>query len=573
MEIIKTRKTYDAVIIGSGAGGGMSANILAENGLNVAIIEAGPFFDPAQNQYRSQLRPAWESPRRGASTPLRNFGDWDAAYGGWNIDGEPYTKEEGTDFWWFRSRMLGGRTNHWGRISLRFGPLDFKRNDIDGLGDNWPIGYDEIKPFYDRVDKMIGVFGSKEGIYNEPDGFFLPPPKPRLHEMYYIKGARKAGIPVIPSRLSILTKRLNSDRGVCFYCRQCNRACQIYADFSSGSCLIFPAQKGTGRVDLFVNAMARKVITNKEGKATGVSYINKENGTEQVINGKVIVMGASACSTARILLNSKSTQHPNGLGNSSGVMGRYLHDSTGADRMALIPDLMNRKTYNEDGVGGLHVYTPWWLNDAKLDFPRGYHFEIWGGLGHPSYGTGFNVSDLNSYIGGTVGGYGDKLRDDMKKFYGSTIGISMRGESVPQYDNYCSIDPNKVDQWGIPVLKFNYRWTEYEYKQAKHAQDMMEEVLTSAGGIMIGDKPGEDRGYGLTAPGQIIHEVGTTRMGDDPKRSVTNKWSQLHDCENVFIVDAGTFVSQADKNPTWTILALSMRASEYVVDQLKKQNI
>ena len=469
--------------------------------------------------------------------------------------------------------MLGGRTNHWGRISLRFGPLDFKRNDIDGLGDNWPIGYDEIKPFYDRVDKMIGVFGSKEGIYNEPDGFFLPPPKPRLHEMYYIKGARKAGIPVIPSRLSILTKRLNSDRGVCFYCRQCNRACQIYADFSSGSCLIFPAQKGTGRVDLFVNAMARKVITNKEGKATGVSYINKENGTEQVINGKVIVMGASACSTARILLNSKSTQHPNGLGNSSGVMGRYLHDSTGADRMALIPDLMNRKTYNEDGVGGLHVYTPWWLNDAKLDFPRGYHFEIWGGLGHPSYGTGFNVSDLNSYIGGTVGGYGDKLRDDMKKFYGSTIGISMRGESVPQYDNYCSIDPNKVDQWGIPVLKFNYRWTEYEYKQAKHAQDMMEEVLTSAGGIMIGDKPGEDRGYGLTAPGQIIHEVGTTRMGDDPKRSVTNKWSQLHDCENVFIVDAGTFVSQADKNPTWTILALSMRASEYVVDQLKKQNI
>ena len=573
MEIIKTRKTYDAVIIGSGAGGGMSANILAENGLNVAIIEAGPFFDPAQNQYRSQLRPAWESPRRGASTPLRNFGDWDAAYGGWNIEGEPYTKEEGTDFWWFRSRMLGGRTNHWGRISLRFGPLDFKRNDIGGLGDNWAIGYDEIKPFYYRVDKMIGVFGSKEGIYNEPDGFFLPPPKPRLHEMYYIKGARKAGIPVIPSRLSILTKRLNSDRGVCFYCRQCNRACQIYADFSSGSCLIFPAQKGTGRVDLFVNAMARKVITNKEGKATGVSYINKENGTEQVINGKVIVMGASACSTARILLNSKSTQHPNGLGNSSGVMGRYLHDSTGADRMALIPDLMNRKTYNEDGVGGLHVYTPWWLNDAKLDFPRGYHFEIWGGLGHPSYGTGFNVSDLNSYIGGTVGGYGDKLRDDMKKFYGSTIGISMRGESVPQYDNYCSIDPNKVDQWGIPVLKFNYRWTEYEYKQAKHAQDMMEEVLTSAGGIMIGDKPGEDRGYGLTAPGQIIHEVGTTRMGDDPKRSVTNKWSQLHDCENVFIVDAGTFVSQADKNPTWTILALSMRASEYVVDQLKKQNI
>lgn len=573
MEIIKSRKVYDAVIVGSGAGGGMSAKVLSEQGLNVAIIEAGPFFDPAQDQYRSQLRPAWESPRRGASTPLRNFGDWDAAYGGWDIEGEPYTKEEGTDFWWFRSRMLGGRTNHWGRISLRFGPLDFKRKDFDGLGDNWPISYDDIKPYYDRVDKLIGVFGSKEGIFNEPDGFFLPPPKPRLHELYYIKGARKAGIPVIPSRLSILTKRLNNDRGVCFYCNQCFRACQIYADFSSGTCLIFPAQKGTGRIDIFVNSMAREVITNDEGKATGVAYINKETGAEEVLNGKVVVMGASACSTARILLNSKSRQHPNGLGNSSGVMGRYLHDSTGASRMALIPDLMNRKTYNEDGVGGLHVYTPWWLNEANLDFPRGYHFEIWGGLGQPSYGTGFNVSDLNKYVGGQVGGYGDKLREDMKKFYGATLGISMRGESVPQYDNFCEIDPDKKDKWGIPVLKFNYKWTDYEYKQTKHAQGLMEEILTEAGGIMMGEKPGEEEGYGLTAPGQIIHEVGTTRMGDDPKTSVTNKWSQLHDCENVFVVDAGTFVSQADKNPTWTILALSMRASEYLVDELKKQNI
>jgi len=573
MQIKSSSKQYDAIIVGSGAGGGMAAKILSESGLTVAVLEAGPYFDPAQDQYRSQLRPSWESPRRGASTPLRNFGDWDAAYGGWELDGEPYTKTEGTEFGWFRSRMLGGRTNHWGRISLRFGPLDFKRKDHDGLGDNWPIGYDDVKPYYDRVDKLIGVFGSKEGIYNEPDGFFLPPPKPRLHELYYIKGARKAGIPVIPSRLSILTKRLNTERGVCFYCNQCNRACQIYADFSAGTCLIFPAQKSTGRVDLYVNAMVREVLTNSEGKATGVSYINKDNGTEEVINGKVVVMGASACSTARILLNSKSSQHPNGLGNSSGVMGRYLHDSTGASRSAIVPELLNRKLYNEDGVGGLHVYTPWWLNDAKLDFPRGYHLEIWGGMGQPSYGFGFNTTDLNKHFDLTVGGYGDKLRDDVKRFFGSVMGIAMRGESVPQYDNFCEIDPDKVDKWGIPVLKFNYRWTDYERLQAKHAQDTLENIFDSMGAIPLGDKPGADRNYGLAAPGQIIHEVGTTRMGNDPKTSVTNKFSQLHDAENVFIVDAGTFVSQADKNPTWTILALSMRASEYIVDQLKKQNI
>ena len=573
MHIKQSSKQYDAVIVGSGAGGGMSAKILSEAGLTVAVLEAGPYFDPAQDQYRSQLRPAWESPRRGASTPLRNFGDWDAAYGGWELEGEPYTKAEGTEFGWFRSRMLGGRTNHWGRISLRFGPLDFKRKDFDGLGDNWPISYDDIKPYYDRVDKLIGVFGSKEGMYNEPDGFFLPPPKPRLHELFYIKGAKKAGIPVIPSRLSILTKRINNERGVCFYCNQCNRACQVYADFSAGTCLIFPAQKSTGRIDLYVNAMVRKVNTDNEGRATGVTYINKDDGSEQQVNGKVVVMGASACSTARILLNSKSAQHPDGLGNSSGVMGHYLHDSTGTSRSAFVPELMNRKIYNEDGVGSLHVYTPWWLNEAKLDFPRGYHFEIWGGLGQPSYGFGFNTTDMNRHIGGVVGGYGDKLRDDVKKFYGSTLGISMRGESVPQYNNLCEIDPDNVDKWGIPVLRFNYKWTDYERNQARHAHEIMEQILVEAGGIVNGEKPGADRDYGLAAPGQIIHEVGTTRMGDDPKTSVTNKYSQLHDANNVFVVDGGTFVSQADKNPTWTILALSMRASEYIVDQLKKQNI
>ena len=174
---------------------------------------------------------------------VRAFGDFDSAYGGWDIEGEPYTRKNGTEFDWFRSRMLGGRTNHWGRISLRFGPKDFKRKSIDGLGDNWPIGYEDVAPYYDKVDKLIGVFGTKENFPNEPNGFYLPPPKPRLHELYFIKGANKAKIPAIPSRLSILTKRINSERGVCFYCRQCSRACMAHADFSSGTCLIFPPKK------------------------------------------------------------------------------------------------------------------------------------------------------------------------------------------------------------------------------------------------------------------------------------------------------------------------------------------
>ncbi|WP_422861077.1 GMC family oxidoreductase [Flagellimonas sp. W118] len=572
MQIIESSQVYDVIIVGSGAGGGMATKILSEAGLKVAVVEAGPFFDPADPEQMTQLKWPYESPRRGAST-TRHFGDFDSAYGGWEIEGEPYTNSGDSDFKWFRSRMLGGRTNHWGRISLRFGPKDFKRKDQDGLGDNWPIGYEDVKPYYDKVDKLIGVFGTNEGLPNDPDGFFLPPPKPRLHELYYIKGARKSNIPVYPSRMSMLTKKINNERGVCFYCGQCSRACQVYADFSAGTCLIFPAQKSGGQIDLFVNCMVREVTTNQEGKATGVSYINKEDRKEYKIKGKVVILAASACSSARILLNSKSKQHPNGLGNSSNVIGKYLHDSTGSNLMGFVPELMNRDTYNEDGVGGMHVYTPWWLDNKKLDFPRGYHIEMWGGLGMPSYGFGFNPNALNKFFGLPVGGYGNNLRKDIKKYYGSVVGMAGRGESVPQEDNYCEIDHTKVDEYGIPVLKFNYQWTDHEIRQAKHMQDTFEEIIHNMGGKVIGEKAGKDKNYGILAPGEIIHEVGTTRMGDNKKTSVVNKYQQMHDVDNVFIVDAGPFVSQADKNPTWTILALAWRASDYIVEELKKQNI
>jgi choline dehydrogenase-like flavoprotein len=415
---------------------------------------------------------------------------------------------------------------------------------------------------------MIGVFGSKEGIYNEPDGYFLPPPKPRLHELMIKKGAQSIGIPVIPSRLSILTRPVNKDRGSCFFCNQCNRGCSVYADFSSSSVLVKPARK-SGNADIYVNAMAREVLTDANGKATGVSYIDKTDLQEYVVN---------ACESAILLLNSKSSQHPNGLANSSGVVGKYLHDSTGASRGAFMPKLMDRKVYNEDGVGGLHMYIPWWLDNKKLDFPRGYHIEFWGGMTMPSYGFGFGIEKSYSTYPAEAAqikptGYGASLKNDYRRFYGSSIGFAGRGECIAREDNYCEIDPNVVDKYGIPVLRFNYTWSDHEIKQAKHMQDTFEEIIHSMGGIALDNKPGAETMHGLLAPGRIIHEVGTTRMGDDPKRSVLNKYNQAHDCKNLFVVDGGAFVSQADKNPTWTILALSMRASEYIIDQLKKQNI
>ena len=571
MEIIKNSPKYDVIVVGSGAGGGMATKILSDAGLKIALVEAGPYFDPANPDQMTQMKWPWESPRRGSGT-TRAFGDFHMSYGHWKVEGEPYTIEKETNFRWWRSRMLGGRTNHWGRISLRFGPKDFKSKDYDGLGENWPISYDDIKPYYDKLDKLIGVFGTKENIFNEPDGFFLPPPKPRLHELFYIKGARKSGVTVIPSRLSILTKRINNTRGVCFYCGQCDRSCSAYADFSSSSCYVIPSLKG-GMVDLYTNSMVVEVKTDKNGRATGVSYINKENGREYSIRGKVVVLAASACSSARILLNSKSKAHPDGLGNSSNLIGKYLHDSTGTGRSVFIPDLINRKIYNEDGVGGMHVYSPWWLDNKKLDFPRGYHIEIGRSFTMPEYGFGYNPNELNRFFGVKVGGYGDKLREDVKKYYGSTIGLSGRGEAIPRKDNYCEIDPDTKDKWGIPVLKFRYKWSDYEIKQVKHMHDTFEELAHNMGGIALGNKPTKEQNYGISAPGEIIHEVGTTRMGDDPYNSVVNKYERLHDVDNVYVVDGGPFVSQADKNPTWTIMALSWRTSEYIIDQLKKQNI
>jgi choline dehydrogenase-like flavoprotein len=570
---------YDAIVVGSGAGGGMAAYQLTKAGAKVLLLEAGGYFDPADPKYITQMKNPWESPRRGASTRLRPFGDFDAAWGGWDIEGQPYTTAPGTDFKLFRSQMLGGRTNHWGRISLRFGPDDFKRGTLSGVGDDWPIGYDDIAPYYDKVDKLIGLFGTVENIPNEPDGIYLPPPAPRLHEHLIKRAGKNINIPVIPSRMAMLTKTINEDRGACFYCAQCGRACQSYADFSASSVLCKPAMK-TGNLKLINHAMVREVLTDaKTGMATGVSYVDTISMKEFTVKAKVVVLGASATESARLLLNSKSSRFPNGLANDSGVVGRYINDSTGSSRQAFIPSLMDRKRYNEDGVGGMHVYTPWWLNGKKLDFSRGYHIEYGGGMGMPGYGFGMGIHGVNGKFNDKngnakrAGGYGLGLKDDVRRTYGAFVGMAGRGESVPLFSNYCEIDPNVVDKYGIPVLRFNAKWADEDFRQAKHMQDTFEEIIHSLGGIALGKKPDTSNGYGLAKPGEIIHEVGTVRMGNDPKKSALNAFQQAHDVKNLFIVDAAPFVSQGDKNVTWTILASSWRTSDYIIEQVKQKNL
>jgi len=563
VEILTGTKVYDVCIVGSGAGGGMAAKVLADAGAEVVVLEAGPDWDAAKDS--AMFKWPYESPRRGAGTPQRPFSDFLATIGGWEVEGEPYLAAEGQRFLWWRSRMLGGRTNHYGRVSLRFGPYDFKARQRDGLGDDWPIGYQDLAPYYDRVDDLIGIFGSREALPNDPDGRFQPAPQPRCVDLFVKRGCDRLGITCIPSRMAILTRPLNG-RPACHYCGQCGRGCTTHSNFSSAPVLLRPAL-ATGRLRILTGAMAREVTTDNEGLATGVSYLNTHDGREQRVRARIVVLAASACESARLLLNSRSVRHPRGLANSSGAVGRHLTDSTGTYVVGHFPQLMHGIPHNDDGANGIHMYMPWWLDNRKLDFPRGYHIQFYGGRGLPEYGIMKGIQRWNG------GGYGTSLKRDYREYYGSTIAFQGLGEMIPNQDSYCEVDPSVVDKWGIPVLRFHFKWSDHELRQIRHVQETCRDLIEKMGGTPLDPMPGKQAGYGITTGGEMIHEVGTTRMGESPKTSVLNGYCQAHDAPNLFVTDGGPFVSNADKNPTWTILALAWRTAEYIARERGKGNL
>ena len=564
-----SQPVYDAIVVGSGAAGGIAAYVLATKGLNVLCLEAGRMLDPAKDFYTHKFPYQWSY--RGRGRP----GEYGQLPQGmeWKItewtdhlytipEEDPYALAPGAKFTWTRLRAVGGRTLLWGREVFRFGPLDFKPKSLqDGWGDDWPITYDDVAPYYDKTEQLIGVTGTSEEVFNSPAGKnLLPPFRPRCGEFLIKKGAEKLGIKAVARSIAVLSRPYDG-RPACHYCGACGDGCDTRSRYSALE-VVIPKLQGLRNFTLRTNAAVHTVLMDPgSGKARGVTYIDTQNKQEYEAYAKAVVLAPSMVESLRILLNSRNREYPNGLANSSGVLGRYLMEHVAFnDVEGFFPQLAGRPTTNDDGPGSpiLHIPRYNYGHKDQKKFLRGYTLFFSTGCG------------MGAGPGASLPGFGSSYKRKIKELYPAGVSMGGYGEGLAFDWNRVEIDPSGLrDRVGIPQVRFQ---TNSEYPHAfailEEMYGQIEEILRASGAEILP--------YKKVAPyplGSVTHEAGGCRMGDDPKASVLDQWNRCHDIKNLLVVDASSFVSHPEKSITPTIMALAYRACDHLAEEFRLGNV
>jgi choline dehydrogenase-like flavoprotein len=537
---------FDAVIVGSGATGGWAAKRLTEAGMRVVVLEAGQRVTPKDF---TEHEPTWKLPYLGLSPlvaqarPIQSTCPSCTEYNyKWFVDDHqnPYTQEQ--PFTWIRMRVLGGRTLSWGRQCYRLSDLDFKAASHDGFGDDWPINYAEMAPYYSLVERYVGVSGQRENLPQLPDGDFQPPMQFTRGEKLF-KGAveREFGRRVTIGRSANLTKDLNG-RFACHYCGPCYRGCITRSYFNSPATTLADAEE-TGRLKILTGAVAAQVLM-KDGRASGISYIEEQTRERKEVHGKIVMLCASSLESVRLLFNSK-------ICNESGVLGSYIMDNKfRAGASGRLPAGEARPWYGPP-IRPNGIYIPRFRNVTEKEtngFLRGYGYQ--GGCG-----PAFDMS---------APGIGRSYKDAVREGHWQ-MQLTAFTACLPRKENRVEIDSERADVWGIPILKMNVAWSDNEFKMIADAQAEAAAMLKAAGASEIRTYDQQSK------PGASIHETGGARMGNDRKTSVLNRFNQTHEVKNLFVTDGSSFVTNGCQNPTLTMMALTVRATDYIVNEYAKQ--
>jgi choline dehydrogenase-like flavoprotein len=549
------QSVYDVVIVGSGAAGGTAAWTLVNAGLRVAMLDAGPLRKEDDFPYHAPF--PYDDPYRGLKTELDKAGEFEKKY---SLRGpskeEPYTTPEKTPYEWFRARNVGGRTMFWGRFCNRFNEADFKMRSKDGAGLDWPIEYKDLAPYYDKAEIFMGVCGQAENHPDLPDGKYLPPVALKCPDVELQKAAGKVGIRAIKARRAHLTQKYQSPSGTfapCHYCGECQDGCETHSFYNSAFRQVVPLmEKFPARFKLIPNAMAHKINLNAKGLASGVSYIDKTTGKDVEVKGRIVIAACGTLETTRLLLAS-------GIANSSGMIGRNFIEHLDVGAEAFFPSLFNIEREAGDGIGGSHIIIPWFgyfRPDEKRDFLRGFQIE-------PSARASMRPIKRPR----NVRGFGPEFKKEIRKWQSARVRLAAHGEMLASPAKFVELDPGTKDKWGLPVLKINYPWEANDLAMFKYIRQTYDEIFKAAGAVEV-KLPGNP-----DIAGHSIHEMGTVHMGSDPKTSVLNAHNQSWDVKNLFVTDAASFASGTHKNPTLTIMALSMRAADYILAEKQKGNL